>query len=152
MEPVKELAIKIIHNLNSEHVKNIKSYIGLIEMSCDIVEEAYQRIKSKTFKISSQYKKQLALEICLYLLKKLEDNGLIEKDLSNKIKSFIDITDTDSIGDIIDDIIGIWNDIKVTTLKFLPCINPKKKTIRKLENIDIRYFDLPEDTFKISNI
>tara|TARA_Y100000114_G_C11556756_1_gene229858 strand:- start:7 stop:465 length:459 start_codon:yes stop_codon:yes gene_type:complete len=152
MEPVKELSLKIIHKLNPEHVKKIKSYIGFIELSCDIVEEAYQRIKSKQFKINSEYKKNLALDLSLHLLRKLVDDGLIDQELKNKIENFISETDDQILKNIIDDIIGIWNDIKVTTLKFFPCIKPNKRTIRKLEGINVQDTGIINDDFKMTNI
>lgn len=152
MEPVKELSLKIIQNLNPEHVNNIKSYIGFIELCCDIVEEAYQRIKTKQFKINSEYKKNLALDISVNLLKKLIDDGLLDRDLADKIESFITSTDDNILRNIIDDIVGIWNDVKVVTLKFLPCINPRKRTIRKFEAINVNNTEIDNENFKISNI
>jgi hypothetical protein len=151
MEPVKELSIKIIQNLSPGHIKNIKSHIGFLEMCCDIVEEAYQRLKSNHFKISSEYKKNLALNLTSHLLKKLSDEELVDKEIIIKIRSFVDQVNIEMVSDIIDDIIGIWNDVKVTTLKFCPCLNIRKKSIRKLEDIKIDNSSIDEP-FKISNI
>jgi hypothetical protein len=135
MDPVKELALKIVQNLEPDNVKNIKSFVGFMELCCDIVEEACERIKTKKFKIKSAYKKELALEITLNLLKKLKNDRLIDGGFADKLQKFISETDLNNLGNFIDDIVSIWNDIKVTTLKFLPCLNMCRKSIRKLENV-----------------
>ena len=62
-------------------------------------------------------------------------DGLITSELFNVIKNIIENLDITNIFDIIDDIIGIWNNINVYTFKKFFCLGKKKKAIRKLKNI-----------------
>jgi len=136
MEPVKDLALKIIYNLQPEHIKNIKSYVGFLELSCEVVEEACQRLKKSYLRISSDYKKHLAVDLMTYLIDKLKMDGLITSELFDVIKNIIEKLDISNIFDIIDDIIDIWNNIDIYTSKLCFCMSKKKKKIvRKLKNI-----------------
>lgn len=149
MEPVKDLALKIIYNLKPEHIKNIKSYVGFLETSCEVVEEACQRLKKSYIKISSEYKKHLAVDLLTYLMDKLKMDGLITSELFDVIKNIIEKLDITNIFDIIDDIVSIWNNINIYTSKLCPCIGKKKKAIRNLKNVK---FDGDNSVDKITQV
>lgn len=122
MEPIKDLALKIIENIEVDHIKDIKSYVGFIEFTCEIVEEVYRRSKVK---ISSENKKKLAIELNSFVLDKLIRLELIGNDLAKNINYIIDNT---NFGGIIDDVVNIWKRKKHI---FCPCI--KSKTIRNIK-------------------
>ena len=49
MEPLKQYALDILSNISSKEIRNIKSYLGLVEISCQIAEETCQRAKEKCY-------------------------------------------------------------------------------------------------------
>lgn len=135
MDTIKTIAYSLIHNLKPENIKPIKSYVGFLELSCDIVEEIYQRFKKTFIKITSTDKKSLAIEITQFLLLKLTTDNLISDTLANKIQNIIENEDVSAISDVIDDVIEIWNDSKTTTLRFCNCFSNRSRKIRKFEHI-----------------
>ena len=139
MDPIKTLALDLLNQLKPEDIKKIKSHIGLLELTCDIVEEAYQRLKKSQLKIDSRYKKQLALDLSVHVLDFLVKKQLIDNSLADNIKKLLKIEDINKISDLIDDIIGIWNDAKYYTFRFCSCLKSSKRSIRKLEHLKVQH-------------
>ena len=42
--PIKTVSNKILNNMTEKDFRRVKSYVGVVETSCTIVEEAYKRI------------------------------------------------------------------------------------------------------------
>ena len=153
MDPIKEMAMNIVHNLKPENINNIKSHIGFIEICCDIVEEAYQRLKSSKLKISSNYKKNLAVDISSFVLDKLLTDNIIDDKLTKEIQDILENTNIERFSAIIDDVVTIWNDVKVTTLNLCPCLNfGRKRKIRKLENVSDNVGNTKEPSIIMSSV
>ena len=41
--PIKTISTKILNNMTDKDFRGVKSYVGVIETSCTVVEEAYKR-------------------------------------------------------------------------------------------------------------
>lgn len=131
MEPLRQFALDLMSNLESKDIKEIKSYVGLVELSCDIVEETCQRAKKAGIMSDSNYKKQLSMDILGDLFNRLNELGLVNEKLNNIINNI----NLEEIEDLVDDIISIWNDAKTITLKL--CYGNKRK-IRKYQHLQIK--------------
>jgi len=138
MDPVKEMALSLAKRLNSSDIKEIKSHIGLLELTCDIVEEAIQRLKNSQLNFDSRYKKQLAIDLSTHILEILVTKNLINQSLESNIRQLLKLENINQISDLIDDIISIWNDAKYYTFRFCQCLRINKRSVRKLEHIKIQ--------------
>lgn len=125
MDPFKTLAFDIIDKLNANDLKDINSYLGFINLSCKVVEETTKKSK---IKINPEYKRQLAIDISEHLCDKLLKDKVISQELGYIIKDIIENTSYEDIKNIIDDIIGIWKDVKKKASIFCPCLKKKNKT------------------------
>lgn len=140
MDPVKEMALSLIEDLVTDDFSKIKSHIGLIELACDIVEETAERLKSGKFNVSAQYKRELAITLSHYILAKLVDNNMISEDIAQEMDDLLKTDNLEKISSIIDDIINIWNDAKIMTIRLCYCLGKsKRRVVRKFEHLKPRF-------------
>ena len=68
--PVKTISTKILNNMSEKDFRGVKSYIGVVETSCTIVEEAYKRINRAA---SNADKKDTAIHLVGPIIEKLKE-------------------------------------------------------------------------------
>lgn len=102
--PVKTVSNKILNNMTEKDFRGVKSYIGVIETSCTIVEEAYKRINRAA---SNADKKNTAIHLVGPIIEKLKEKNLLTDELETKIKVQIERQEVD---DVVDDIVLGWKD------------------------------------------
>ena len=99
-----QTCINVLENMEDSDFRQINSGSGLLELSCTLVEESYNRID----KISkSVEKKETAVLLMTPLLQKIKEKQLITPYVENNI---IDFLSRESIEDTIDDLIITWKD------------------------------------------
>ena len=106
-----ENGLGILDNMEEKDFRAIKSGIGLVELSCTIVEESYNRLKKASLSINNQTaapwkikgieKKETAVLLLTPLLQKIKEN--IEN-------SIIDFLSRESTEDTIDDLVVTWKE------------------------------------------
>lgn len=102
--PVKTISNKILTNMSEKDFRGVKSYIGVIETSCTIVEEAYKRINRAA---SNADKKDTAIHLVGPIIEKLKEKKLLTDELETKIKVQLERQEID---DVVDDIVLGWKD------------------------------------------
>ena len=102
--PVKTVSNKILNNMSEKDFRGIKSYIGVIETSCTIVEEAYKRINKAA---SNADKKDTAIHLVSPIIEKLKEKKLLTDELETKIRVQLERQEID---DVVDDIVLGWKD------------------------------------------
>tara|TARA_R110001592_G_scaffold355744_1_gene656727 strand:- start:234 stop:647 length:414 start_codon:yes stop_codon:yes gene_type:complete len=102
--PVKTVSKKILSNMTEKDFRGVKSYIGVVETSCTLVEEAYKRINKAA---SNLDKKNTAIDLIEPIMGKLKGSNLITEELEKKI---IDQLSRHEVDDVIDDIVLGWKD------------------------------------------
>lgn len=148
MESESELfktGIKILENMEKGDFRKIKSGMGLVELSCTIVEESYNRLnmvsektKSAPWKIKGKDKKETAVLLLTPLLRRLEDKEIINESVKNML---IDFMSRESIEDTIDDIVDTWKEnlqiYHYKCLKLIKLFTTKKENTTRLSKINI---------------
>lgn len=102
--PIKTISDKILNNMSEKDFRGVKSYIGVVETSCTIVEEAYKRINKAATNID---KKNTAMHLVAPVLEKLKEKHLLTDELASKIDEQLSRQDID---DVIDDVIIGWKE------------------------------------------
>lgn len=102
--PVKTISNKILNNMSEKDFRGVKSYIGVVETSCTIVEEAYKRINRAA---SNADKKDTAIHLVGPIIEKLKEKKLLTDELETKIKVQLERQEVD---DVVDDIVLGWKD------------------------------------------
>ena len=102
--PVKTVSNKILNNMSEKDFRGVKSYIGVVETSCTIVEEAYKRINRAA---SNADKKDTAIHLVGPIIEKLKEKKLLTDELETKIKVQLERQEID---DVVDDIVLGWKD------------------------------------------
>ena len=102
--PVKTVSSKILNNMSEKDFRGVKSYIGVVETSCTIVEEAYKRINRAA---SNADKKDTAIHLVGPIIEKLKEKKLLTDELETKIKVQLERQEID---DVVDDIVLGWKD------------------------------------------
>ena len=102
--PVKTISNKILTNMSEKDFRGVKSYIGVIETSCTIVEEAYKRINRAA---SNADKKDTAIHLVGPIIEKLKEKKILTDELETKIKVQLERQEID---DVVDDIVLGWKD------------------------------------------
>ena len=102
--PVKTISNKILNNMSEKDFRGVKSYIGVVETSCTIVEEAYKRINKAA---SNADKKDTAIHLVGPIIEKLKEKKLLTDELETKIKVQLERQEID---DVVDDIVLGWKD------------------------------------------
>tara|TARA_R110002110_G_scaffold11072_3_gene53876 strand:+ start:473 stop:883 length:411 start_codon:yes stop_codon:yes gene_type:complete len=102
--PVKTVSSKILNNMSEKDFRGVKSYIGVIETSCTIVEEAYKRINRAA---SNADKKDTAIHLVGPIIEKLKEKKLLTDELETKIKVQLERQEID---DVVDDVVLGWKD------------------------------------------
>ena len=97
-------AKKILDKMDIDNFQTVNSYLGLLENSCNIVEESYKRLK-KVY--NGVEKKHTAIWLIEPLMEKLKEKGLMTEHLENKINQQLEVN---SVEDTIDDIIVSWHE------------------------------------------
>ena len=87
--PIKAISDKILNNMSEKDFRGVKSYIGVVETSCTIVEEAYKRINKAA------------------VIEKLKEKNLLTDELEIKIKTQLERQEVD---DVVDDVVLGWKD------------------------------------------
>ena len=102
--PIKTISSKILNNMSEKDFRGVKSYIGVVETSCTIVEEAYKRINRAA---SNTDKKDTAIHLVGPIIAKLKEKNLLTDELETKIKVQIERQEID---DVVDDVVLGWKD------------------------------------------
>ena len=95
---------KILDKMDVDNFQTVNSYLGVLENSCNIVEESYKRLK-KVY--NGVEKKNTAIWLIEPLMEKLKEKGLMTEHLENKINEQLEVN---SVEDTIDDIIVSWHE------------------------------------------
>ena len=102
--PIKAISDKILNNMSEKDFRGVKSYIGVVETSCTIVEEAYKRINKAA---SNADKKNTAIHLVGPVIEKLKEKNLLTDELETKIKTQLERQEVD---DVVDDVVLGWKD------------------------------------------
>lgn len=102
--PIKTISDKILNNMSDKDFRGVKSYIGVVETSCTIVEEAYKRINKAA---SNADKKNTAIHLVGPVIEKLKEKNLLTDELEIKIKTQLERQEVD---DVVDDVVLGWKD------------------------------------------
>ena len=102
--PIKAISDKILNNMSDKDFRGVKSYIGVVETSCTIVEEAYKRINKAA---SNADKKNTAIHLVGPVIEKLKEKKLLTDELEIKIKTQLERQEVD---DVVDDVVLGWKD------------------------------------------
>lgn len=102
--PIKAISGKILNNMSDKDFRGVKSYIGVVETSCTIVEEAYKRINKAA---SNADKKNTAIHLVGPVIEKLKEKNLLTDELEIKIKTQLERQEVD---DVVDDVVLGWKD------------------------------------------
>ncbi len=102
--PIKAISDKILNNMSDKDFRGVKSYIGVVETSCTIVEEAYKRINKAA---SNSDKKNTAIHLVGPVIEKLKEKNLLTDELEIKIKTQLERQEVD---DVVDDVVLGWKD------------------------------------------
>tara|TARA_R110002074_G_scaffold277152_1_gene448470 strand:+ start:743 stop:1156 length:414 start_codon:yes stop_codon:yes gene_type:complete len=102
--PVKTVSKKILNNMTEKDFRGVKSYIGVIETACTVVEESYKRINKAASNVD---KKNTAIDLVEPIMIKLKASNLITEELEKRI---IDQLSRHEVDDVVDDIVLGWKD------------------------------------------
>ena len=102
--PIRTISDKILKNMDDKDFRGVKSYIGVVETSCTIVEEAYKRINKAA---TNADKKDTAVHLVEPIMEKLKEKNLITDDLATLIHSQLSRNEVD---EVVDDIVLGWKD------------------------------------------
>ncbi len=102
--PIKTISSKILNNMSEKDFRGVKSYIGVVETSCTIVEEAYKRINRAASNVD---KKDTAIHLVGPIIEKLKEKKLLTDELEIKIKTQLERQEID---DVVDDVVLGWKD------------------------------------------
>ena len=102
--PIKTISSKILNNMSEKDFRGVKSYIGVVETSCTIVEEAYKRINKAASNVD---KKDTAIHLVGPIIEKLKEKKLLTDELEIKIKTQLERQEID---DVVDDVVLGWKD------------------------------------------
>ena len=102
--PIKTISTKILNNMTDKDFRGVKSYVGVIETSCTVVEEAYKRINKAATNVD---KKDTAKYLVQPIMEKLKNNNLITEELEKRIT---DQLSRHEIDDVVDDVVLGWKD------------------------------------------
>ena len=102
--PIKTISTKILNNMTDKDFRGVKSYVGVIETSCTVVEEAYKRINKAATNVD---KKDTAKYLVQPIMEKLKNNNLITEELERRIT---DQLSRHEIDDVVDDVVLGWKD------------------------------------------
>ena len=106
---VQDLSQTILKKIKSKSIPDIKSSVGVVNLSCQIVERASK--KSKKSKISSAEKQSIAINITKDVVKKLGELNILEKEKVTELLVLFEDAE-DFIKETIDDVLSIWNRTK----------------------------------------
>lgn len=102
--PIKTISDKILKNMDDKDFRGVKSYIGVVETSCTIVEEAYKRINKAA---TNADKKDTAIHLVEPVMEKLKEKNLITDELATLIHSQLS---RNGVDEVVDDIVLGWKD------------------------------------------
>lgn len=102
--PIKTISDKILKNMDDKDFRGVKSYIGVVETSCTIVEEAYKRINKAA---TNADKKDTAVHLVEPVMERLKEKNLITDELATLIHSQLSRNEVD---EVVDDIVLGWKD------------------------------------------
>lgn len=102
--PIKTISTKILNNMTDKDFRGVRSYVGVIETSCTVVEEAYKRINKAATNVD---KKDTAKYLVQPIMEKLKNNNLITEELEKRIT---DQLSRHEIDDVVDDVVLGWKD------------------------------------------
>ena len=102
--PIKTISDKILKNMDEKDFRGVKSYIGVVETSCTIVEEAYKRINKAA---TNADKKDTAIHLVEPVMERLKEKNLITDELGDLIHSQLS---RNGVDEVVDDIVLGWKD------------------------------------------
>ena len=128
-------AKKLLEKMDVDNFQQVNSYLGVLENSCNIVEESYKRLK-KVY--NGVEKKHTAIWLVEPLMEKLKEQGLMTEHLENKINEQLAVN---SVEDTIDDIIVSWHErmerVRTCCFKFKKITKLISTQLTKLEKIKL---------------
>jgi hypothetical protein len=130
-EALQIMSEKILSKMGNDNLKKVKSATGVVEISCNIVEESYRRLNRLSAGVD---KKRTAVNLFGPVMEKLIDQGFLTPGLENKILEKLQEEDVENM---VDDTIKIWKE-RVEKMKHC-CFILRKLTreITKLEKITV---------------
>lgn len=93
---------KLLGGMRKQDFDNIKSITGLVETSCNIVEEAYNRLDKAS---KSVEKKNTAIIMLRPIFQKLKEEQIIDSNIERIIAKQLE---TGYVESVIDDVITSW--------------------------------------------
>jgi len=133
-ETVKNIAGDILKKITKPDVKTVKGIVGIVELTCDVVEEVSQRLKQAGYKLSGKEKKELAFLLIKDVVLKLRGLEILDDIKSDLILDQIEKS-KESVDEIIDDVISIFNENRYVFTVARSCFKKSKKILRKFELI-----------------
>ena len=128
-EALQIMSEKLLSKMDSNHLKKVKSAAGVVEISCNVVEESYKRLNRLSAGVD---KRRTAVNLFEPVMRKLKDNGFLTPELEIRLK---DKLETEDVENMVDDTIKIW---KERTEKVRHCcliLRKLSREITKLEKI-----------------
>ena len=133
--PIKTISDKILKNMDDKDFRGVKSYIGVVETSCTIVEEAYKRINKAA---TNADKKDTAVHLVEPVMEKLKEKNLITDEVATLIHSQLS---RNGVDEVVDDIVLGWKDraeqVKNACLfieKLVRLFDKKETRLRKVKH------------------
>ena len=121
--------------MEKKHFREVKGYLGVTEIACNIVEESYRRLGRIS---SSVEKKDTAIKLVTPILEKLKKEGFVNDFLEKKIRKQLE---SENLEDTIDDIIISWKEraerVRTCCFQFRRISKMISKELTKLEKIKI---------------
>jgi len=141
---------KLLEKMDKKHLREVKGYLGVTEIACNIVEESYRRLKKTS---SSVEKKDTAIRLINPVLAKLKQEGFVNDFIEEKIRKQLE---SQNLEDTIDDIIISWKEraekVRTCCFQFRRISSMISKELTKLEKIKFKREELDFDYEKESQL
>ena len=103
MPIIEDFSRRLILKMEKKNFRNVKSLTGLVETSCNIVEESYRRLKKQSDGLE---KKKTAVNLLRPLLEKMRDEDVLTVTAVELLEKQIE---SSNVEDTVDDIVEGWN-------------------------------------------
>lgn len=131
---------KLLEKMEKKHLREVKSYLGVTEIACNVIEESYRRLNRLS---SAVEKKDTAIKLINPVLDKLKEEGFVNDFMEQKIKKQLE---TENLEDTIDDIIISWKQraekVRTCCFQFKRISKIISKELTKLEKIKVKKDEL----------
>ena len=126
-EALQIMSEKILSKMGNENLKKVKSASGVVEISCNIVEESYRRLNRLSAGVD---KRRTAVNLFGPVMEKLIDRGFLTPVLEEKILKRLEEEDVENM---VDDTIKIW---KERAEKMRHCCFILRKLTREITKLE----------------